>query len=315
MKSIGIIANLTKNGAARVVAEVSDWLQSRGILSLVTEDCAAALSSGDYRAMDKEELIRQADGLVVFGGDGTLLNVARIPGADSVPILAVNLGSLGFLTEVTLDELYPALTKVLEGDFQLDERMMLRATLYRQNEESRDAACRVSTGVALNRENEGRGTDTACRVSTSVALNDAVINKGPFSRIISLESYIDDEHVATYRADGIIVSTPSGSTAYSLSAGGPIIHPDLNAFILTPICPHTLTVRPYIVSAESRISVVIRSTHCNIMLTIDGQEAFDLYPDSVVEIEKAPETIKLIRSRKRSYYEVLRTKLKWGGEC
>jgi NAD+ kinase len=294
MRSIGIIANLTKDGATRMVAEVSEWLQSRGVTPLITEDCAAALDSGTYRAMGREELVREADGLVVFGGDGTLLNVARIPRAESVPILPVNVGSLGFLTEVALDEMYPALTKVLEGDFQLDERMMLRAKLCR--------------------ESAGRDRDKACRVSTSVALNDAVISKGPFSRMISLESYIDGEHVATYRADGIIISTPSGSTAYSLSAGGPIVHPDLKAFILTPICPHTLTLRPYIVSAESRISVVIRSTHSNIMLTIDGQEAFDLYPDSIVEIERASETIKLIRSRKRSYYEVLRTKLKWGGK-
>jgi len=297
MKSIGIIANLTKDGAAQIVADVSDWLQSRGIHSLVTEDCAAAVGAGlestvtdGYSVMDKAELVHQADCLIVFGGDGTLLHAAHLPGAESVPILPVNLGSLGFLTEVTLDELYPALTKVLEGDFELDERMMLRATLYKENEER----------------------DTACRAPTSIALNDAVISKGPFSRIISLESYIDGEHVVTYSGDGLIVSTPSGSTAYSLSAWGPIVHPSLSAFILTPICPHTLTVRPLIISTDSRISVVIRSVHCNIMLTIDGQEAFDLYPDSVVEIEKASETIKLIRSRKRSYYEVLRTKLKWG---
>jgi NAD+ kinase len=302
MKSIGIIANLTKDGATQIVAEVFGWLQSRGIHPLITKDCAAAVwtdsepaHTGSYRLMDREELVHRADGLVVFGGDGTLLNVARLPGAESVPILPVNLGSLGFLTEVTLDELYPALTKVLEGDFQLDERMMLRVKLHKEEGEER------------------RGE--ACLAPTSVALNDAVISKGPFSRIISLESYIDGEHVATYSADGLIVSTPSGSTAYSLSAGGPIVHPSLSAFILTPICPHTLTVRPHIVSAESRVSIVVRSVHCNIMLTIDGQEAFNLHPDSVVEIEKASETIKLIKSRKRSYYEVLKTKLKWGGDA
>ena len=286
MESIGIIANLTKDKAAQTVAEVSGWLQERGIQTLITKDCMAALGTDGCRAVDSEELVRQADGLIVFGGDGTLLNVARIPGAGNVPILAVNLGSLGFLTEVALDELYPALTKVLEGDFQLQERMMLRATLHNEGEKKIEAQ--------------------------SVALNDAVIRQGTFSRIIFLESYIDGEHVATYGADGLIIATPSGSTAHSLSAGGPIVHPGLSAFILTPICPHTLTVRPHIVSAESRVSIIIRSAHSNIMLTIDGQEAFDLYPNSVVEIDKAPETIKLISSRKRSYYEVLRTKLKWG---
>ena len=286
MESIGIIANLTKDKAAQTVAEVSGWLQERGIQTLITKDCMAALGTDGCRAVDSEELVRQVDGLIVFGGDGTLLNVARIPGAGNVPILAVNLGSLGFLTEVALDELYPALTKVLEGDFQLQERMMLRATLHNEGEKKIEAQ--------------------------SVALNDAVIRQGTFSRIIFLESYIDGEHVATYGADGLIIATPSGSTAHSLSAGGPIVHPGLSAFILTPICPHTLTVRPHIVSAESRVSIIIRSAHSNIMLTIDGQEAFDLYPNSVVEIDKAPETIKLISSRKRSYYEVLRTKLKWG---
>ena len=286
MESIGIIANLTKDKAAQTVSEVSDWLQERGIHPLITKDCGAVLNLDGCRVMDSEELVRQADGLIVLGGDGTLLNVARIPGAGNVPILAVNLGSLGFLTEVALDELYPALTKVLDGDFQIHERMMLRATLYNEGKEKIEAQ--------------------------SVALNDAVIRQGTFSRIISLESYIDGEHVATYGADGLIIATPSGSTAHSLSAGGPIVHPGLSAFILTPICPHTLTVRPHIVSAESRVSIIIRSAHSNMMLTIDGQEAFDLYPNSVVEIDKAPETIKLISSRKRSYYEVLRTKLKWG---
>ncbi len=287
MRSIGIIANLTKEGAAQTVVEVCEWLQSRSINPLVMEGCDEVLSSGGCKVMAKEELVSQADGLIVFGGDGTLLSVARLPGVGNLPILAVNLGSLGFLTEVTLDELYPALTKVLQGDFQLDERMMLQATLRREN---------------------GGEIETQ-----SVALNDAVISREPFSRMISLESYIDGEHVATYRSDGLIVATPSGSTAYSLSAWGPIVHPSLSAFILTPICPHTLTVRPYIAPAGSRISIIVRSTDSNAMLTIDGQEAFEIHPDSVVEIEKATETVRLIRSHKRSYYEVLKTKLKWGG--
>jgi len=311
MKSIGIIVNLTKDGASQTVAEVSDWLQSRGIRVLITEDCAAFLSSGGYSVMDKVELVRQADCLIVFGGDGTLLRAAHIPGVESVPILAVNLGSLGFLTEVTLDELYPALTKVLEGDFQLDERMMLRATLHKEDTRHKTQDTRQE-GDTPSLGSRVLSPESSKPHAQGIALNDAVISKGPFSKMISLESYIDGEHVATYSGDGLIVSTPSGSTAYSLSAWGPIVHPGLSAFILTPICPHTLTVRPHIISAESRISIVVRSVHRNVILTIDGQEAFDVHPDSVVEIEKASETIKLIRSRKRSYYEVLRTKLKWG---
>jgi len=149
--------------------------------------------------------------------------------------------------------------------------------------------------------------------SCSLALNDAVISKKPFSRIIALESYIDGEHVAIYSGDGLIVSTPSGSTAYSLSAGGPIIHPGLNSLILTPLCSHTLTLRPLVVSPDSHVRVVVKGINTDVMLTVDGQESFDLNPGSIIEIEKADKTIKLIRSRKRSYYEVLRTKLKWGG--
>lgn len=287
MKSIGIIANLTKEGAAQTVAEVCEWLVRKGVVPLIMEDCAGSFSSNSCKVMvEEEELISEADCLVVFGGDGTLLNAARIPGAGSLPILAVNLGSLGFLTEVTLDELYPALTKVLAGDFQLDERMMLQVTLRRED------------GGEIEAQ--------------SVALNDAVISREPFSRMISLESYIDGEHVATYSADGLIIATPSGSTAYSLSAWGPIVHPSLSAFILTPICPHTLTLRPHIAPGESRISIVVRSAHSKAMLTIDGQEAFSLAPNSIIEIEKAAETIKLIRSHEKSYYEVLKTKLKWG---
>jgi len=286
MKSIGIIANTSKEGAAQVIAEVSDWLKNRNVSPITTRDCAADLKLSNCMVMESEQLIHNSDCIIVFGGDGTLLNAVRLPGAESVPILPVNLGGLGFLTEVALDELYTALTKVLDGDYQMDERMMLRATLHKESQEKTEAQC--------------------------IALNDAVISKGPFSRMISLESYIDDEHVATYRADGLIVSTPSGSTAYSLSAGGPIVHPGLDALILTPICPHTLTLRSHIVSAESHISIIVKAAHSNIMLTIDGQEAFDLCPGSIVEVEKADQTIKLIRSCKRSYYEILRTKLKWG---
>ncbi len=287
MKSIGIIANLTKDLAIQVVTEVIEWLKNKDINPLITEECADALKIDQFRVVERNKIVHYSDCLIVFGGDGTLLNAARLPDADKVPILAVNMGSLGFLTEVALDELYPALEKVLDGDFSLDERMMLKVMLMAED------------GKKLK--------------SCSVALNDAVISKEPFSRIISLESYIDGEHVGIYSGDGIIIATPSGSTAYSLSAGGPIIHPGLNSFILTPLCSHTLTLRPLVVSAESRIKVVVKGVYSNVMLTIDGQEAFKLNPGSTIEIEKADETIKLIRSRKRNYYEVLRTKLKWGG--
>ncbi|MBD3180792.1 NAD(+) kinase [Candidatus Poribacteria bacterium] len=286
MKSIGIIANLTKEGASKAVSEVSDWLHNKGIQPLITQDCIDTTGCNGFAVTDREELASKSHCIIVFGGDGTLLNASRITGAEKVPILAVNIGSLGFLTELTIDELYQSLTKVINGDYQIDERMMLTSNV---------------------------GTDNEIEF-TSTALNDAVISKEPFSKIILLESYIDGEHVATYRADGLIIATPSGSTAYSLSAGGPIVHPNMDAFILTPICPHALSLRPHIVSADSKISVLVKAVHGDVMLTIDGQEAFELYPGALVEIKKAVKTIKLIRSQRRSYYEVLRTKLKWGGK-
>lgn len=287
MESIGIIVNLTKNSATQILAQVVDWLKSKGIEPLITVECADALETDKFKVIEKNKIVHHSDCLIVFGGDGTLLNAAHIPDADKVPILAVNIGSLGFLTEVAMDELYPTLENVLAGNFDLDERMMLKVTLLSED------------GKNLK--------------SLSVALNDAVISKEPFSRIISLESYIDGEHVAIYNGDGLIVATPSGSTAYSLSAGGPIIHPDLNSFILTPLCSHTLTLRPLVVSANSTIKIIIKGFYSYVMLTIDGQESFKLQPNSTIEIEKSDKTIKLIRSHKRSYYEVLRTKFKWGG--
>ncbi|HGE71217.1 TPA: NAD(+) kinase [Candidatus Poribacteria bacterium] len=286
MNTIGIIANLTKDGATKVVAEVSNWLNDKGITTLITKDCSANIDSDQCLIMESKEIVQKADALIVFGGDGTILSVSHIPGVTRLPILPINMGGLGFLTEVGLDELYTTLEKVLDGNYQLDERMMLRAKIINPN------------------TNEAEIERTA--------LNDAVINKGAFSRMIWLETYIDQEYVSTVNGDGIIISTPSGCTAYSLSAGGPIVCPNLNVFIITYICPHTLSFRPQIVPAESKISVIVKSLHSNILLAIDGQEGFDLEPNSIIQIDKAPETIKLIRSEKRSYYEILRTKLKWG---
>lgn len=286
MNTIGIIANLTKENAIKVVADVSNWLNDKGITTLITEDCAVNLNSDQCLIMDNEEMIQKADAIIVFGGDGTILHASHIPGITRLPILPVNMGGLGFLTEVGLDELYIALDKVLNGNYQLDERMMLRAKIINPNTKETEVE--------------------------RIALNDAVINKGAFSRMIWLETYIDQEYVSTVNGDGIIISTPSGCTAYSLSAGGPIVCPSLNVFIITYICPHTLSFRPQIVPAESKISIIVKSLHSNILLAIDGQEGFDLVPNSIVEIDKAPETIKLIRSEKRNYYEILRTKLKWG---
>lgn len=286
MKTIGIFANLTKDGILDVVSQTSDWLTSVGIQPILDRELAHTFNLVKYESLPIQEIVKIADCIIVFGGDGTILKVSHVPGITKLPILPVNMGGLGFLTEVALDELESALVKLINGDFQLDERMMLRAKVYMEG----------SNDVHFD----------------GIALNDAVINKGAFSRMIWLESYIDDQYVATLNGDGLIISTPSGCTAYSLSAGGPIVCPTLNIFILTYICPHTLTFRPQIVPGNSKISIVVKSLHSNILLAMDGQEAVTLKPDSKVEVERSSETLKLIRSQKRSYYEILRTKLKWG---
>jgi len=226
----------------------------------------------------------QVDLLIVLGGDGTLLSVARLVGARRVPILGVNLGALGFLTEIPLEDLYRTMEEVLSGEYQFSERMMLTAHVLRQGE-----------GIA----------------EYSV-LNDAVINKGALARIIEMETYIDSEYVTTYRADGLIISTPTGSTAYSMAAGGPIIFPSLQALVLTPICPHTLTNRPLVIPNWVKIEVILISEREDVYLTLDGQVGIALRYRDAVEVRSAEHSIRLIRSSHRSYYEVLRTKLKWG---
>jgi NAD+ kinase len=226
----------------------------------------------------------RVDLLVVLGGDGTLLSMARLVGVRGIPILGVNLGALGFLTEIPLEELYITLEEALTGHYQFSERIMLTAHIHRQGE----------------------------RIAEYSVLNDVVINKGALARIIEIETYIDREYVTTYRADGLIISTPTGSTAYSMAAGGPIIFPSLQALVLTPICPHTLTNRPLVVPNGVSIEVILASEKEDVYLTLDGQVGFALRYRDVVEVKSAERSIKLIKSSHRSYYEVLRTKLKWG---
>ena len=279
MKTIGIIVNTSKPKAAEVVIEASHWLRRRGIRPLVPDEKAVALgiSCDGYT---QEQVVTESDALIVLGGDGTLLGVAHIPCVEQVPILGVNLGHLGYLTEVALSELYPALTNILDGNYEINERMMLKVQLYYQGK------------IEMQ----------------SLALNDAVI-KHP-SRMINIEVHIDDQYFVTYNADGLIIATPTGSTAYSLAVGGPIVEPTMEAIILTPIAPHALTIRPFVAHPHSQISVST-AEHSGVILTFDGGTV-SLEPNCVVKVSKAKKTIKLIKSRNRSYYEVLRTKLKLG---
>jgi NAD+ kinase len=223
--------------------------------------------------------------IIVLGGDGTLLSVARLVRDYEVPILGVNLGGLGFLTEITLEELYRVLERVVQGDFTTDERVVLNASVIRRGE----------------------------RMAEFIVLNDAVINKGALARIIDLETTINGEYLTTFKSDGLILSTPTGSTAYNLSAGGPIVYPSLHCIIITPICPHTLTNRPIVIPDDVEIRATLKTKQQEVILTLDGQLGFTLEFEDVVEVKKAEGRILLIKSPYRHYFEVLREKLKWGG--
>jgi NAD+ kinase len=222
--------------------------------------------------------------IIVLGGDGTLLSVARLVGDREVPILGVNLGGLGFLTEITLEELYRVVERVVQGDFITNERVVLNASVIRRGE----------------------------RMAEFIVLNDAVINKGALARIIDLETTINQDYVTTFKSDGLIISTPTGSTAYNLSAGGPIVYPSLHCMILTPICPHTLTNRPIVIPDDVVIRATLKAKQQEVILTLDGQQGFTLEFEDVVEVKKAEGRILLIKSPYRHYFEVLREKLKWG---
>lgn len=282
MNIIGIIVNTSKPKAATVAIEVSDWLKSQRITPLIPEEQASDLGIPS-EGYTPEQVASMAEALIVLGGDGTMLRAAHIPHVDKVPILGINLGHLGYLTEVALNELYPALNNLLSGNYGIEERMMLRAEVYQNGE------------VKMQ----------------SFALNDLVI-RHPV-HMIQIEAHIDGEYFVTYHGDGLIIATPTGSTAYSLSAGGPIVAPDMDAFILTPIASHALTLRPFIANANSRISVIVRSNHGNTILAVDGMREMPcLEPDCEVVVTKAEKTIKLVKTRNKSYFKALRAKLKLG---
>ena len=283
IQSVGVIAKYKRaDQTLEVVHNLIEWLKARKIEAFVEAELSDRI---EYpKALPKAELPARADILIVLGGDGTLLSVTRLIKSHTVPILGVNLGGLGFLTSVSLQEMYPALEKILAGEFSVDTRMMLTARILRQ---------------------EQTGTEYS-------VLNDVVINKGALARIISLEVSVDGNYLTTFQADGLILSTPTGSTGYSLSAGGPIIYPSLHSILLTPICPHTLTNRPIIMPVDSSIQVALRSGERDVFLTMDGQVGFSFLENDVVEVQKSEHTVSLIRSPFKNHFEVLRTKLKWG---
>ncbi len=283
MKTIGLVVNLDKQRVAHLVEQIVDWLTARGCRVVMTLNAAAALGRPAL-GIPRERLVEEAEILLVLGGDGTLLRSARDSAPRGIPLLGINLGHLGFLTEIDVPELLPGLEKLLSGQYTIEERMMLEARVIRQG-------------------------STVERV---IGLNDAVITKGAFARLIFLETYVNDDFVSTYPADGLIVATPTGSTAYSLSAGGPLVTPELDLMVVTPICPHSLWARPLVINAASRVRVIIRSKQGEIMLTVDGQQGCKLQFNDTVLIQQSTHRTRLIRLKNRSFFYLLRQKLSEG---
>jgi len=281
IRSVGIIAKPVKEELRTIVPELVRWLGAHQVRAFLDEAAAAAAG---LEGMPRESLAGKTELLVVLGGDGTLLAAARVAAESNTLILPVNLGGLGFLTSVTLDELYVLLEQVLAGEQQTSERMMLLAEVVRE-------------GTVIERHR---------------ALNDAVLNKAALARMIDFDLHVNGSFVWSSRADGIIISTPTGSTAYSLAAGGPILDPLLDAFIVTPICPHTLTNRPLVLPDTVRIEVNFVSGEEPVYLTVDGQVGVEVKSRDIIRVTKAAKKLRLISAPHKSYFEVLRSKLRWG---
>lgn len=283
-RTVGIIYKHDFAPALSETRKLTKWFVQRGFRVFSEEMGATSKSNVCYE--ERSVIPGDVEFVAVLGGDGTLLGAARRVAGHGVPILGVNLGGLGFLTEIPLKRLYPVMEKMIEGRLEAESRLMLET--------------RVT-----------RGSEDICRF---MVLNDVVINKGALARIIDLDVHIDEEFLTTFRADGLIVSTPTGSTAYNLSAGGPILYPTLSSFILTPICPFALTNRPIILPDSATIHITLaRRSEEKVSLTFDGQVGFDLRYGDRIAVSKSSERIQLIRSPDQSYFEILREKLGWGG--
>lgn len=286
-RSIKVVAMVIRRERPRAVAlgrELAEWLHGRHLTTLAEPEVAARLGA---EPAEREELAQNADLILVLGGDGTLLSIARLVGGRETPILGINLGGLGFLTEITTEEAQATLARVLAGDYETDRRITLEATVESHAE-----------GRAVHRE--------AFR-----ALNDVVINKRALGRMLELHVIAQGERFTTYRADGLIIATPTGSTAYSLSAGGPIVFPSLDLVMLAPICPHTLTNRPVVLPGSFGFEVRVRSDDDGAMLTVDGQQTAHIGAADTLHVRRGHHQAVLVRSS-HSYFEIWRNKLRWG---
>ena len=288
IERIGIVLKPNQPDALKTMCELTTWLAGRGISLLggpeIERERIAQQTGCAVEEVAPGKLAANVDLILVLGGDGTMIATARQMGDAEVPVLGINYGGLGYLAEFRIEELYAALESILAGNYRLDKRVMLAVELLRGDE-----------SVARNR-----------------VLNDVVINKSALARIIEIEAYLNQQFVNAFRADGLIVSTPTGSTAYNLSAGGPIIFPSMDAVVITPICPFTLSNRPIVVPDDSAIELRLKTDQENVTLTLDGQVGLPLKVEDRVVIHKSRTTFNLVQPTNRNYFDVLRDKLKWG---
>ena len=265
LSNLGLIANYKKEKVSLIAKKIMDWSNSKGI----------------NVCLEKAEII------ISLGGDGTLLRAARVAALRGIPVFGINLGGLGFLTQIGIKDIELSLEKLYHKKYLIEERMMIECSVKRKDKE---------------------------KIKKFIALNDIVVGKGAFARLVCLKTYINDYDVITYSADGLVVSTSTGSTAYSLSAGGPIVDPQIRSMLITPICPHTLSARPLIIGEDDKVRIILESINEETMLTIDGQEGFALkYKDEIV-VKKSEYKTKLIIFEERNFYTILREKLKWSGQ-
>jgi NAD+ kinase len=281
--SVGITSKPRKIEIKEIVQPLIQWLDRRGLEVLIDRETRDNLEV-DLLCFTRTEIAQRAGLIIVLGGDGTLLATARSLDRKSVPLLPVNLGGLGFLTVVTLEEVYSTLESVFAGDFKTERRARIEAKVLRKDEE----------------------------IPPFLALNDVVFNKGAIARLSDFEVWVDQKFVTTYKSDGLIVSTPTGSTAYSLAAGGPVIVPSVSALVVTPICAHTLTHRPIVLPDSATLEVAMKNHRESVYLTVDGQEAMALRDDDRVALTKSESFVELIQAPQKNYFEILRQKLRWG---
>ena len=285
VRTIGLFGKYGSKDVGGIIEHICEFLRKRSLLVLLEDATADFMEQKCANSQPLAVINQGIDLAIVVGGDGTMLHVARTLAPFGVPLIGVNLGHLGFLTDISTEQMYEELTRILDGDFESEERILLEAEVVRD-------------GKLLHAAN---------------AFNDVVINKGQLARLIEFETWVDGEFVNSTRADGIIVATPTGSTAYALSAGGPILHPTLPAIVLVPICPHTLSDRPLAVSSDSHVEIVMTSTaQQSAHVTLDGQTNFSIQDNDRVRVRRAERAVTLIHPSRRNHYDVLRAKLHWG---